>query len=234
MEGKNLLFESLVDENSSQKINDLDKLDKLEKIIPKVKGMKEVGECKYHVVNVYEHSIKSLEEFEKILKKQDFFPSHLKERVNDYLDKCIDDNLKRVDLLKLGIFLHDIGKADSKTIDNEGRVHFKGHEVVGSDIAKNLGASFGLNDKSIDTLEKYVRHHMTLLVFYKKNDMSKESINKVFEALNDDCIGVFILGYCDIVATRKLLNPQEDTGVIKTYLEYLLTNYMYRYKRVHR
>ena len=31
-----------------------------------------------------------------------------------------------------------------------------------------------------------------------------------------------LLGYADIVATRKLLNPNEDNGVIKTYMEYVL------------
>ena len=40
-----------------------------------------------------------------------------------------------------------------------------------------------------------------------------------------------LLGYADIVATRKLLNPNEDMGVIKTYMEYVLTNYIYKYKQ---
>ena len=40
-----------------------------------------------------------------------------------------------------------------------------------------------------------------------------------------------LLGYADIVATRKLLNPNEDMGGIKTYMEYVLTNYIYKYKQ---
>ena len=47
----------------------------------------------------------------------------------------------------------------------------------------------------------------------------------------DDTIGIMLLGYADIVATRKLLNPNEYMGVIKTYMEYVLTNYIYKYKQ---
>ena len=72
---------------------------------------------------------------------------------------------------------------------------------------------------------------MILLVLYKTDDMSKERLFKIFDELGDDTIGLMLLGYADIVATRKLLNPNEDMGVIKTYMEYVLTNYIYKYKQ---
>lgn len=70
---------------------------------------------------------------------------------------------------------------------------------------------------------------MILLVLYKTDDMSKERLFKIFE-LGDDTIGIMLLGYADMVATRKLLNPNEDMGVIKTYMEYVLT-IIYKYKQ---
>ena len=82
-----------------------------------------------------------------------------------------------------------------------------------------------------ELLCKYIRNHMILLVFYKTDDMSKERLFKIFDELGDDTIGIMLLGYADIVATRKLLNPNEDMGVIKTYMEYVLTNYIYKYKQ---
>ena len=54
----------------------------------------------------------------------------------------------------------------------------------------------------------------------------------MFNKLGDDKIGIILLGYADIVATRKLLNPDEQVGTIKTYMEFILTNYEYRYKRL--
>ena len=73
---------------------------------------------------------------------------------------------------------------------------------------------------------------MFLLVFYKKNDISQEKLFEMFDTLEEDTIGAMLLGYADIVSTRKLLNPNEEVGVIKTYMEFILTNYEYRYKRL--
>lgn len=211
-----------------QKLNDEEILDK---VIPEIKKMKLVGECKYHVVNAYDHSINALKEFEEVLSEESFFPKHLKSDIENYLNSRVDSNLKKLEILKLGVFLHDIGKPASRTVDDTGRAHFRGHEKVGEDIVYELGQNLQLSSQAIDTLCKYVRNHMILLVLFKTNDMSKDKLFDIFETLGEDIIGIILLGYADIVATRKLLDPNEDMGVIKTYMEYVLTNYLYKYKK---
>ena len=230
MKLQNILIDSLCCEDTYDKFRQLDESKMLEKIIPQIKGMKLVGECKYHVVNAYDHSLNALEEFENIVKEKEFFPTHIRKQIKDYLNSEVGNNLNKFQLLKLGVFLHDIGKPDSKTTDNTGRAHFKGHEIVGADIAFNLGVKLGLQPDTTDLLTKYVRYHMILLVLYKMNNMSQEKLSEIFDTLGEDIIGILLLGYCDIVATRKLLDPNEDMGIIKTYMEYALTNYIHRHK----
>lgn len=231
MDLSNKIINSLKNKNTCNIFKKLDDEKLLENIIPKTKDMKLVGECKYHVVNCFEHSLNALDEFERILSMDNFFPSHLKNHIDKYLKNSTENNITKLELLKLGIFMHDIGKPDAKTVDETGRAHFKGHEKIGAKEAYNLGNKLSLSEKSIDTLYKYIRYHMILLGFYKTNNMSQEKLYEIFDILGEDIIGVVILGYVDIVSTRKLLNPNESSGVIKTYLEYILTNYIYRYKR---
>ena len=56
-------YKKLLNNLSSNKIYDyirsLNDSKELENLIPQVKDMKLVGECKYHKVNVYEHSLKA-------------------------------------------------------------------------------------------------------------------------------------------------------------------------------
>ena len=203
MELRDELLDSLILDNTYIKLEDLDKKDKLEKIIPIVKDMKIVGECRYHVVDVYKHSLYSLKELEEDMRDVDFFRSHLKDEIKLYLEAKVDNKFNRYHILKLGLFLHD------------------------AEIATNLNLSL----MAKELLCKYIRNHMILLVLYKTDDMSKERLFKIFDELGDDTIGIMLLGYADIVATRKLLNPNEDMGVIKTYMEYVLTNYIYKYKQ---
>ena len=72
---------------------------------------------------------------------------------------------------------------------------------------------------------------MILLIFYKTNDIPKDKLFDIFSLLNDDIIGAMILGYVDIVSTRRLLDPKEDMNIIKSYMNYILTVYFYGYKK---
>lgn len=227
--GKQLL-ECLKYKNSSNKIEELDAKGLLEQIVPSIKDMKEVGKCRYHIVNSFQHSLYTLAYFESILADDEFIPVHLRDGIWEYLNSEDESGFSTLQILKLGAFLHDVGKPAAKTVDDTGRAHFKGHDVTGGEIVLKLGMDLGLTKTSIEKLFKYVRYHMCLLISYKNNDLNREILWRIFDKLDEDVIGVILLGYCDLVATRKLLNPLEDNGVIKTYMEFILTNYFYRYK----
>lgn len=227
--GKQLL-ECLKYKDTSSKIEELDQKGILEQIIPSIKDMKEVGKCKYHIVNTFKHSLYTLGYFENILKTDEFVPSHLKDGVWEYLNSKDESGFPILQVLKLGIFLHDVGKPSAKTVDSTGRAHFRGHDETGGELVLKLGKELGLSDVTTQKLFRYVRYHMFLLIAYKTNNLGKEALWDTFDKLGDDIIGIMLLGYCDLVATRKLLNPLEDNGIIKTYMEFILTTYFYRYK----
>ena len=81
MEIGKIIIESLKREDTHKIFIELDNKHELEKIIPKISCMKSVGECKYHVVNCFEHSINALKELEIVLNDKDFFPIHLRKHV---------------------------------------------------------------------------------------------------------------------------------------------------------
>ncbi|MDY4734818.1 MAG: HD domain-containing protein [Terrisporobacter sp.] len=224
------IIDAIKSNNTCEQICKLNKNGILEKIIPEVKSMKEVGKCKYHKVDCFTHTIYALEEFEKLM-RENKFPSHLKDEIWEYLNKEAENNLKNIDLLKLGVFLHDIGKANAKTIDENGRVHFKGHEKFSGEIALNVGENLRLSQNSIKLLYNFTRYHMYLLTLYKKSNTSHDVMKEMFDTLKDDIIGVMLLGFADINATKKLIEPIENEEVLKTYVYYILTVYLYKYKK---
>ena len=224
------IIDAIKSNNTCEQICKLNKNGILEKIIPEVKSMKEVGKCKYHKVDCFTHTIYALEEFEKLM-RENKFPSHLKDEIWIYLNKEAENNLKNIDLLKLGVFLHDIGKANAKTIDENGRVHFKGDEKFSGEIALNVGENLRLSQNSIKLLYNFTRYHMYLLTLYKKSNTSHDVMKEMFDTLKDDIIGVMLLGFADINATKKLIEPIENEEVLKTYVYYILTVYLYKYKK---
>ncbi|MBU5308463.1 HD domain-containing protein [Clostridioides mangenotii] len=219
--------------NASESLLNFEKKGVLEKIIPQVAEMKVVGECKYHKVNCFEHSINALKEYEVILSlgAKNFFSNHLSDYIEKYLDSVVSEGMDKRDVLKVGILLHDIGKPASRTVDVEGRAHFRGHDIIGASISSDLLSKKNLDKSLIDLVCKYVRHHMVLLQLFKTNDLSKKNLYEIFEELQDDTIGMMILGYVDIISTRRLLDPKEDPGILKVFAEYVMTNYIYFYKQ---
>ena len=241
MELRDELFDSLILDNTYIKLEDLDEAGSYismnrrdsNEVIVDEKIIEEVISKICHIPKntVEKDEISSLKELEEDMRDVDFFRSHLKDEIKLYLEAKVDNKFNRYHILKLGLFLHDAGKPGSKTTDSTGRVHFKGHEVIGEKIGEEIATNLNLSLMAKELLCKYIRNHMILLVLYKTDDMSKERLFKIFDELGDDTIGIMLLGYADIVATRKLLNPNEDMGVIKTYMEYVLTNYIYKYKQ---
>jgi len=70
---------------------------------------------------------------------------------------------------------------------------------------------------------------MIPLVLYKENDVSGERLHSMFANLKDDTLDILIISLADIVATRKLLHPDEDMGKYKIHIEYLANNYLTRF-----
>ena len=230
MENGLKMINAIKSNNTCQKICDINESAILEIIIPEVKSMKELGQCKYHKVDCFSHTIYALEEFEKLIREKNF-PTHLNECIWKYLNTIVEDDIQVLDLLKLGVFLHDIGKSKAKTVDENGRIHFKGHEKFSGDIAIEVGKNLNLSQKSIELLYNYTRYHMYLLTLYKKSNASHEVLKEMFDKLQDDVIGLMLLGFADITATKRLLEPKEDEEILKSYIYYVLTVYIYKYKK---
>lgn len=230
MENGLKMINAIKSNNTCEKICELNESGILESIIPEVKSMREVGQCKYHKVDCFSHTIYALEEFEKLIREKNF-PTHLNECIWKYLNTIVEDDIQVLDLLKLGVFLHDIGKSKAKTVDENGRIHFKGHEKFSGDIAIEVGKNLNLSQKSIELLYNYTRYHMYLLTLYKKSNASHEVLKEMFDKLQDDVIGLMLLGFADITATKRLLEPKEDEEILKSYIYYVLTVYIYKYKK---
>lgn len=226
---RNKFLEALKKPNTSEIIEQMDRDTDLEKIFPHIIDMKKIGKCRFHVVDSFTHSINALKELEKVINDKNFFQSHLKEFVIDYLETDVDNQFKKIDLLKLAVFLHDMGKPASMTVGIDGSVHFKGHEKIGADMLHTVISDFKIEKEAEKTIYNYIRYHMILLEFYKSDDMSRKKLYNLFKMIGDDIAGIMIIGYSDIVCTRRLIYEHENYSVLRTYMEYVLTSYYYRY-----
>ncbi|MBP2028064.1 poly(A) polymerase [Acetoanaerobium pronyense] len=223
------LFRILDQKESAYYINLMDRhIGMLKYIFPEIEPMKSVGECKYHVVDSFTHSVYTLKIAEKVINTEGFFERHIKKAYEEHMSEIMDSGIKRLSLLKLGAFFHDVGKPAAKFIDETGRTRFRGHEIVGAEILEKMGERLGLSQRETKILADYSKLHMFPLVIYKNNDVSGDTLYNMFSQTKRETLDILLIGYADIVSTRKLLDPEEEMGNFKVYIEYIANNYVTR------
>ncbi|ALF22203.1 CCA tRNA nucleotidyltransferase [Fusobacterium animalis] len=80
--------------------------------------------------------------------------------------------------LRYSALLHDIAKPVVQTFDEEGIAHYKTHEIVGADMARDILTRMKLPVKLIDTVVEIIKKHMVL---YK--DVTDKKFNKLLSEM---------------------------------------------------
>lgn len=83
--------------------------------------------------------------------------------------------------LRYSALLHDIAKPVVQTFDEKGIAHYKTHEIVGADMARDILTRLKLPVKLIDTVVEIIKKHMVL---YK--DITDKKFNKLLSEMGYD------------------------------------------------
>lgn len=102
-------------------------------IIPELIETYDMGQNAYHFGTVWEHTL-------AVVEHSTDFEAYLPTRL-----ACV---------------LHDIGKIKTKTVGEDGRIHFYGHETVGADMARDIMKRMRYSNDIIDEVCFYVKYHM--------------------------------------------------------------------------
>ena len=83
--------------------------------------------------------------------------------------------------LRYSALLHDIAKPVVQTFDEEGIAHYKTHEIVGADMARDILTRMKLPVKLIDTVTDIIKKHMVLY-----RDVTDKKFNKLLSEMGYD------------------------------------------------
>lgn len=157
-------------------LDDLMQLNLLEQFAPELPPMVGVDQGAYHHLDVWEHSLLALR------------------------------NVGTEDLvLSLAALLHDVGKPETRFVDEQGKVRFFGHENIGAEMAERLLRRLKLPVKEIDQVRLLIRNHMRLTAI---KDFSATAARRLVRDLGDQLPRLMRL----IEADRAAHKPGVDHG----------------------
>jgi putative nucleotidyltransferase with HDIG domain len=108
-------------------------------VVPEFIETYNMGQNAYHFGTVWDHTIGVVENNAKA---------------------CRKGELKAYLPVRLACAFHDLGKIKTRTVGEDGRVHFYDHETVGADLVREIMTKMRYPNDVIDETCFYIRNHM--------------------------------------------------------------------------
>ena len=213
-------FKILLTPRASENIRLMDKIGLLEEIIPQITVMYRVKQGDYHHLDVWPHSLQVLEELEAVVEEFGMDPY-----IFDYLNESLAGERSRLGVLKLAALLHDIGKPQTKKIEN-GKTSFHSHEHVGKAIVRHIARLLKLSTRERYCLEDTVLWHLRPGYLSNFKDPSERAIFRYFRDTKEEALSILILSLADQRSTRGPLTTEHDQKHHEKIVRDLIARYI--------
>jgi len=196
-------------------------------VLPELSALKGVEQSPPHQDDVWTHTLAVASSIERVLntlaRQHDpedsaswalgFISVRLgifRQEIQDLLDESFSPGRQlRAHLYLAGLY-HDVGKPQTAQVDENGRIRFFNHEIVGAEAMGERGRKLRLSNEETAFLSKIVRHHMRpLSLTLSGKPLSRRAIYRFFRDTDSAGIAICILSLADSLATYGPELPRE-------------------------
>ncbi len=195
----------------------------LDEIFSPAKRLRATAVKHYGKGGVLKHTLDSVRCFEDILRDGTWFRG-LNEKIKVYLDEPIAGHSRRAHC-KWGLLLHDIGKPDTMSYDDTGRLRFFEHEFVGAKKIPAMAKRLRWSATETSRYASYVRNHMRPGNLASQSRVTDKAIHRFFRDLGDDAIAMLLISLGDhltylTAAQKKKRNSPHEKVTVKMVRRY--------------
>jgi poly(A) polymerase len=192
----------------------MDDLDLLDHMLPELAVTRSVEQPKEHYWDVFNHSLAVVEALDMMLAVDapGMEPalslwSDLWGRLEwwadgqNYFAEAFVPNTYRCSLVKLAGLLHDIGKPQTKSFDNSGRMRFLGHASAGAETAAAMMQRLRFSSRETAFVCGMIDAHMRLVQTAQQGAPSRKAIYRFFRDTGEAGIDTLFLSLADHLGT---------------------------------
>jgi len=202
----------------------------LKMFLPELTSCMGVEQNDWHHLDVFEHTLLTLESLEQLLRdgaKQPWWPAFTR-----YLDETVSCSRTYCQALKMGALLHDLGKPGCRRVDREtGKVIFHGHEMEGHHLAKNISERLRLSLSEMHYLQKVVKNHMRPGVMQQQG-INDKRLFRFYSETGRDGLGIALLSLADRLSARGILEEKDIVEFSDGIFE-IMNQFYEQFKRPH-
>jgi putative nucleotidyltransferase with HDIG domain len=180
----------------------LDQLQVTKAVLPEVESLRGVEQNPYHHLDVRDHTVEVLTQLIRLeadLEAQLGVPG---DEVRAVLAEPLADGLSRGGALRFGALVHDLGKPETRTVAEGGRVLFIGHDRAGAAIARRLCERLRTSRRLADFLANLTLNHLRLGFLVHERPLPRRRVYEYLRATDPDAVDVTLLTVADRLATQ--------------------------------
>ncbi len=148
-----------------------------------------------------------------------------------HLNAALDGGFGGRLLLRWGALLHDVGKPQTQTTDETGRIRFLGHDDAGAALARARLNRLKFSGEAVRRVHDAVAGHMRPLYLAKDGrPPSRRTVYRYYRALHAAGIDVALLSLADHLATYDGPGPGDSWAALLGVVGALLDTYFTSYK----
>ncbi|MEP7288787.1 MAG: HD domain-containing protein [Chloroflexota bacterium] len=197
----------------------LDALGLLSLVVPEIEAMRGVTQSLPHTQDVWGHTLSVVERLYGVLatispaRTEDsaadsaygmivYLLDRFRKQWQSHLDMPQASGHSVQSLLMLAALLHDCGKPATRSVEEQGHIHFYKHELVGADLAQTRCTALRLSNDENSRVTEIVRQHMRPLHLassapYNKGELSRRAIYRFWKATGETGLDVCLLTLAD-------------------------------------
>ena len=180
----------------------LDQLDAMSVVLPELHELRGVEQNPYHHLDAYGHTIEVLRRLLEVESDLERFTGEHAAAVRAALAEPLADELDRAGALRFGALFHDLGKPETRSVNNEGRVLFLGHDRVGARLVATICERLRTSRRLRGYLERICLDHLRLGFLVHERPLLRRSVFEYLDATHPDSVDVTVLTVADRLATQ--------------------------------
>jgi tRNA nucleotidyltransferase/poly(A) polymerase len=235
------IFRMLEGKKTSTCLRILDQISALETVLPELSATKHVTQSPPHTLPVFEHTLLVIDKLEELLSALvgEYDPEsrgnlmvgiasqrlgRYRTQLAEHYARSLNPNRSMPGLLFLAALYHDAGKAVTRTVEENGRIRFLGHEDASTDMAANRGRALVLSQAEITRLKTIVMHHMRIHHLASNPNLpSRRAIYRFFRSSGEAGVDICLLTLADLMGTYGMTLPvetwQREVDICRMMLE---------------
>lgn len=216
-------------------------------IIPELDGLAAIRQGPPHQYNVWQHTLQTVERLDALLRilgpardvrdaanigygAVTIALAHLRPKLAEHIGRTWANGRSHRTLLLLAALLHDTGKGETQEIEPDGRIRFRGHEVISERIAEETGKRLRLSNDEIARLMTIVAHHMRPHWLAEVPQLSARAMYRFWRDTGPAGVDVCLLALADYLATYGVMLDQNAWLAYVEMIQRLLNRYFLEYE----